>query len=149
MNVSDIMTYRPYTVGAEATAQYAAQQMRANVVGVLPVVEDGRIVGVVTDRDLVVRSVARGEVPWEVRVRDVMTPGPAVCAPEEPLSRVVDRMIARRVRRIVVIDAAGVAGVLSLDDLALYVETQPLALRLLAHLAAVRGGLDGGAPRLP
>jgi CBS domain-containing protein len=143
MKVADVMCYRPYTIGALETIQRAAQLMRANVVGILPVVERGRLVGVVTDRDVVVRGVAHGEPPWELRVGEVMTLDPAVCAPDEPLERAVERMIARRVRRLVVLDGAGVAGVLSLDDLTLGEETQPLALRLLGKLASLRGELDG------
>jgi CBS domain-containing protein len=143
MKVADVMSYRPCIIGEFETVQRAAQMMRANVVGALPVVERGRLVGIVTDRDLVTRGMARGEVPWDLRVREVMTPNPALCTPEEPLERVVERMIARSIRRILVIDKGGVAGVLSLEDLAVRAEAQPLALRLLAHLATIRGELDG------
>jgi CBS domain-containing protein len=136
------MSYRPATIGEFETVPNAAELMRANVIGTLPVVEHGRLLGIVTDRDLVVRAMARGESPWDLRVRDVMTPAPAVCTPEEPIARVVERMIARRVRRLIVVDEGAVAGLLSVDDLVLRDETQSLALRLMAHLAVIRGELD-------
>jgi CBS domain-containing protein len=149
MKVADVMSYRAHTISAFETVQHAAQVMRANVIGCLPVVDGGRLVGMLTDRDLVVRGLARGEPPWELRVREVMTPDPLVCTPEEPIERAVARMIDGRVRRLVVVDGHGVAGVLSLDDLVLRHETMGLALRLLAHNALLRGELDGTFAEVP
>ncbi len=142
MKVAEVMSYRPVTISAFDTVQAAAQLMRAHVIGVLPVLEQGELVGVVTDRDLVVRCIALGEGPG-TSVREVMTEEPATCRPEDPLAAAIERMIAARVRRLIVIDDAGVAGMLSIDDLVLVDEARPMAFRVLQQVAAVRGELDG------
>ncbi|HEX8954068.1 MAG TPA: CBS domain-containing protein, partial [Polyangia bacterium] len=100
--------------------------------------------GIVTDRDLALRVVAPGEWPWETYVREVMTRAPATCRAEEPLGAAIERMLQRRVRRLVVVDETdAVRGVLSVDDLLFIEETRPLALQLLRQIATLRGELDG------
>jgi CBS domain-containing protein len=144
MTVADVMSYQPVTVGELQTVQEAARLMRAHVVGALPVLSDPGLVGIVTDRDLAVRVVAAGARPWETRVREVMTRAPATCRREEALEAAVERMAARRIRRLVVVDASGAAaGMLSVDDLVLMEQTRQMALRILQQIATVRGDLDG------
>ena len=138
------MSYQPVLIGAYETAQQAAHLMRAHVVGALPVLESGRVVGIVTDRDLAMRVVATGERPWETYVREVMTPHPETCSADEPLDAALERMIARRIRRLVVLNGQSeVMGLLSVDDLVADNRTQPLALRLMRSSAPARGELDG------
>jgi CBS domain-containing protein len=137
------MSYRPIAIGAFESVQSAAQLMRAQVIGILPVVERGRLVGVVTDRDLVVRCLALGARPWDTYVREVMTDDPATCRPEEPVAVAIERMIGARVRRLIVVEGTDVVGLLTTDDLVLVDETRSLALRALQHLAALRGEIDG------
>ena len=144
MKVADVMSYQPVVVDAYDTTQQAAQLMRAHVVGALPVVESGQLVGIVTDRDLALRVVAPGERPWETYVREVMTRAPLTCRADEPLDVAAERMRTRRVRRLVVVgERAEVCGVLSVDDLVFIDETRPLALAVLKQIAALRGELDG------
>src|SRR6185295_11742083 len=112
MNVADVMSHRPLTLDAFDTVEDAAEVMRARMVGALPVVERGQLVGIVTDRDLVLRSTAHGHRPDEIYLRQVMTPRPATCRPEEPLEAAVERMITRRVRRLIVVGERCVAGLL-------------------------------------
>jgi CBS domain-containing protein len=140
------MSSRPVVIDAFASVQAAAQQMRAHAIGVLPVVEHGNLVGVVTDRDLVVRCVATGGLPWETYVREVMTEDPATCRPAELLTAAVERMIARRVRRLIVVDAGGVVGLLSTDDLVLLDETRVMAAQVLQHRAVLDGSIHGARP---
>ena len=147
MRVADVMSHRPLMIDAFDTVEVAAQLMRAQVIGTLPVVEQGELVGVVTDRDLVLRCMAPGEKPWETFVREVMTPNPATCRAEEPLLDAIERMIARRVRRLIVVDDEGVAGILSVDDLVLSHDTQPMVFMVLEKAAQMHGGeLEGEAP---
>ena len=144
MKVSDVMSYQPVLVDAYESTQSAAQHMRAHVVGALPVVDGGKLVGIVTDRDLALRVVAPGERPWETYVREVMTRAVATCRADEPLDAAVARMLARRVRRLVVVDDGdAVRGILSVDDLVLAAETRSLALAVLERIATLRGELDG------
>ena len=144
MKVADVMSYEPIVVDASASTQAAAEKMRAHVVGALPVVEDGVLVGMVTDRDLALRVVGAGASAAETSVHAVMTPRPIICRADELLEAAIERMYRRCVRRIVVVDQAGaVRGILSVDDLVFIDETRPLALRVLRQIAALRGDLDG------
>lgn len=147
MLVADVMSYQPILIGAYETAQEAAHRMRANAVGALPVLESGHLVGIVTDRDLAMRVVASGHPPSETHVRQVMTPHPAVCLREEPLETAIERMLAKKVRRLVVLDGTSeVVGILSVDDLVLDDQTRALAVRVLRGSLELRGALDGMAP---
>ena len=138
------MSFQPVLIGAYDTAQEAANRMRGHVVGALPVLESGRLVGILTDRDLAIRVVAAGQRPWETYVREVMTPHPASCRTDDPLETALERMLARRVRRLVVLDGQSeVVGLLSVDDLVADDRTQPSALRVLRGSAQARGELDG------
>lgn len=146
MRVVDVMS-RPYAIGEFETVYRAARSMRDNVAGALAVVERGKLVGIVTDRDLAVRAVARGEPPWELHVREVMTRDPIVCRPGDALATAIESMIERQVRRLPVVDEAGrLVGMLALEDLARRQETLPLALRLLQQGPRLRGELDGLYP---
>lgn len=146
MKVADVMS-RPHVIGEFETVYRAARSMRDNAVGALAIVGREHLVGVLTDRDLAVRAVARGEPPWELHVRDVMTRDPATCGPEDSLATAVESMTARGVRRLLVIDGARrLVGMLSLEDLARNPETLPLALRVLAQGPKLRSELDGMYP---
>jgi signal-transduction protein with cAMP-binding, CBS, and nucleotidyltransferase domain len=143
MKVADVMSYRPVVIDAYESVQTAALVMRSQVIGSLPVVEHGRLVGVVTDRDLALRGLIRGTRPEDICVRAVMSEAPATCQRGERLVDAVARMVERRVRRLVVVEDGAVIGVLSVDDLAMLEATRSLAARVLGALAPLRGDLDG------
>ena len=144
MIVADVMSYSPAVIEAFDTVEAAAQLMRARIIGALPVVEHDKLVGIVTDRDLVLRAIAVGERPWDALVRMVMTPKPATCKPDEPVEIAIERMIGHCVRRLIVVDGESVAGMLSIDDLMQTPAAQPLAIKVLRRIAQIRGiELDG------
>lgn len=119
MKVRDAMSTEPRTIEATESALEAARRMRELDVGILPVVEDGRCIGVVTDRDLVVRAMAKEADARSTRVQSLMTPAPACCSLDEDVVQALGRMSSWRVRRLPVTDADDrVVGLLSLDDLA-------------------------------
>lgn len=145
MLVSAVMSHRPEVIDAEASVASAARQMRATVVGMLPVVIEGRLAGVVTDRDLAERALTAGGDARGMVVRDVMTPSVVHCHPDEPVDEVVRRMVECAVRRVVVVDrvTGAVVGVLSVDDLALVRERPDWAIAVLRRTAQRRMELDG------
>lgn len=145
MQVSAVMSHRPEIVDADASVAAAARQMRATMVGLLPVVSGGRLVGVVTDRDLAARALTAGGDARNLCVRDVMTRSLVVCHPEDAVEAAVARMVDHAVRRVVVVDrdTGAVAGVLSVDDLALVPERPEWALAVLRRTAERRVELDG------
>lgn len=117
--IGRICTREVYTAAPGETVEVAAQRMRSEDVGTLVVVEDGnKPVGLITDRDIVMRCIAEARSPLQTRVEDVMS-APAICAPEDmPIEDALDRMAALPRRRLVVTDEKGLlVGVLALDDI--------------------------------
>lgn len=132
MLVKDAMTRRPETIGPGETLAAAARTMRAAGIGALPVCEGERLVGMITDRDIVVRAVAAGEDPRQALVRGAMTPQVLSCAEDEDLEKAATLMDEHAVRRMPVVDAFGaLVGMLSVDDLALF--SRALAGEVIEH----------------
>ena len=116
--VGDAMTRSPRFVSRRATAAEAARTMLEADVGSLPVVDDsGFLAGIVTDRDIVLRVVARGLDPDTTPVEEIATPDPRYASPDESLDDCVERMAAWRIRRLPVIDRDRIVGILSQADL--------------------------------
>jgi CBS domain-containing protein len=119
MKLSDLMTSSVVSVTADTTLQEAAEKMRAEDVGVLPVCEGDRLVGIITDRDLTVRGLADGRDPASSTVRETMTTDLVTCYGDEDAAEAERVMQERRVRRIAVLDREQrLIGVVSLGDLA-------------------------------
>jgi CBS domain-containing protein len=117
-NVRDSMTANPTATETSRTVVEAAELMTRENVGSLPVVEDGDVVGIVTDRDLVVHVVARGLDPNRVSVADVYTERPVVATPDEPLDQALHRMAEAKVRRLPVVSDGRLVGMLAQADVA-------------------------------
>ena len=117
MKIQDVMTRDPRCVTPGASAREAAQIMRDEGVGIVPVVEGDRLVGLVTDRDLAVRLVADGR-DGNTTVRDVMSSEQiATCRPEEDLDRAMETMAREQVRRIPIVDERGtLVGIVAQAD---------------------------------
>lgn len=121
MKAQDIMTASPACCTPQDTSQEAARLMAEHDCGCLPVVEDtetNRLVGVVTDRDLAVRGLAKGRSA-DTPVRELMSTGPSCCHPDDDAAEVEKIMAERQVRRVPVIDQAGCCvGIVAQADLA-------------------------------
>jgi len=121
MNVNDIMSKDVEIASAEDTLFDAAQKMRHADAGVLPITaQDGTVIGMLTDRDIVLRAVAGGGDPKTMRVGDVMTADPVTCRPDCPLDDAVNTMRDRQIRRLLVTQEhnKNVIGIISLGDIA-------------------------------
>ena len=117
MNIRDVMTPNPRTVTPDDTIQNAARIMRDEDTGAVPVVENGRPVGMVTDRDIVVRSVADGG-QVNRSVREIVTTG-VVCVTPDMSTREANELISEhQVRRLPVVENDQLVGIVSLGDLA-------------------------------
>ena len=117
MKVRDCMTPGAICVTADDSVTTAARLMARRNVGSLPVRgAGGRIVGIVTDRDLVLRCVASGEDPGHVPVGRIMTSRVAVADPDESLFSVAERMAQQQVRRLPVVEQGRLVGMVSLAD---------------------------------
>jgi CBS domain-containing protein len=121
VRVKEIMTPDPARCTPETTVQETAALMRDHDCGSIPVVENtasNRLIGTVTDRDLAVRGLAVGKGP-DTLVRDVMTPEPITCVPEDEVEDVREVMMGRQVRRVPVVDTDGLlVGIVAQADIA-------------------------------
>ena len=124
----------PVTTQPDASVGDAAQMMREHHVGAVVVVEDGVPVGMITDRDIVLRTVLSGLDASATKVRDVMSESVVSARIDEQIDDVVTRMRAGRVRRLPIVDRNGrLAGIVTLDDVMVL-----LAGELGEAVAAVR-----------
>jgi len=129
MQVRDVMTRGVECTRPGASLQEAAARMKSLDVGVLPVCgAGGQLVGMITDRDITVRSSAEGESPVEIRVEDVMTPEVMYCFEEATVEDAALLMKQKQVRRLAVLDGEKrLAGIVSLGDLAVETRDDDLA----------------------
>lgn len=118
----DVMTKDPAACEPGDSVVKVAQIMKREDVGAVPVVESNasrKLIGIVTDRDLVVNVLAEGRSIETATVRDAMTPDPANCHEEDGVDRALKLMAELQVRRMPVVDAAGrLAGIISQADVA-------------------------------
>lgn len=117
MNIRDVMTPNPRTVTPDDTIQSAARVMRDEDTGVVPVVDNGRTVGVVTDRDIVIRAVADGS-QLSRPVREIVTGNLVSATPDMSTREAADLMSEHQVRRLPVVENERLVGIVSLGDLA-------------------------------
>src|ERR687886_187550 len=104
MQIKQVMTPFVIAIRPEATLQEAAEKMREFAIGVLLACSAGHQVGMLTDRDIVVRAIARGRDPWTTQVGEVMTPYVVSCSADQGVQVAVRRMKVHQVRRLVVLD---------------------------------------------
>jgi CBS domain-containing protein len=119
MKLSDVMHRDVQTISEDTTVRDAAKQMSSSDIGALPVCEDGHIAGMLTDRDIVVRSLARGDDPDSTKVGDIMTHEVEWCYDDAELEEASQKMRERQIQRLVVLDHdEHLAGIVSIADLA-------------------------------
>jgi CBS domain-containing protein len=116
--VRDAMTENPKTVDAGTSVTEVAQAMRDSDVGSILVTEADTLSGIVTDRDIVVRSLAEGRDPDDTTAGDVCTSDPKTLSPDDDLSDAVNQVKGSDIRRLPVVEDGKPVGILSLGDLA-------------------------------
>jgi CBS domain-containing protein len=117
MKVSDVMTREVETVRPDQTAREAASFMLSSDAGSIPVTEGGRLIGMITDRDIAVRGVAHGHGP-DTPVRELMTSGVVCARLDDDIEEIAMRMAEAQVRRLPVLDEnERLCGIVSLGDL--------------------------------
>lgn len=118
MNIRDVMTSNPRTVSPADSIQSAACIMRDEDTGVVPIVDNGRAVGVVTDRDIVVRAVADGGQLNSRTVGEIATNAVVCASPEMSTREAAQLMSDHQVRRLPVVENERLVGIVSIGDLA-------------------------------
>ncbi len=119
MNVSDIMNRSRIGIESSASLVQAAIEMDRNAVGWLPVFDDGKVIGTIAERDIVVRCVARAKNPVEVPVSAVMTPHLICCGEDDDVRKAADLMREYRCERLLVLNPERwLSGFVTVKDLA-------------------------------
>jgi acetoin utilization protein AcuB len=135
--VGDHMTRSPHTVGRTVTLAAAHDLMRSFHIRHLPVLEEGRLVGIVSQGDLHLIETLRDVAPEQVLVEEAMTDDPFVAAPDAPLAQVVRQMAERRHGSVVVVEGRTVVGLFTTTDamrvLLELLEDKPAPLARPAH----------------
>jgi CBS domain-containing protein len=117
--VREAMTSNPCSIDATKSVTYAAKMMRDEDVGVAPIVEGEKLVGVLTDRDVAIRVVAEGRDPQSTTVAEVASKDLVTVDPQQDLDEALRLMAKHQVRRLPVVEEDGrLAGVLAQADVA-------------------------------
>ena len=117
--VHEVMTDRPRAVTPETTVYEAAQLMKNDDIGSLPMLDGEQLAGMVTDRDIVIRAIAEGKDPRGMPVREVASRELVTVNADEELSSALQLMASQQVRRLPVVDDAGrLVGILAQADVA-------------------------------
>jgi CBS domain-containing protein len=124
--VREVMTPEPTTLAASSKVSDAAAAMADRDIGVLVITKgDTRVVGILTDRDIVVRGIAARRDPWTTQVAEILSDEDVVtAAPDMPVHEVVGIMRSKAVRRLPVVENGRLVGIVSLGDLAVEVDPQ-------------------------
>ena len=118
-NIRDVMTSNPCTIDAEKSVAYAAKMMLEEDVGLAPIVEGDRLIGMLTDRDVAARVAAEGRDPDQVKVREVASKQLITIAPGQDLDEALRKMAQHQVRRLPVVEEDGrLVGVVAQADIA-------------------------------
>jgi CBS domain-containing protein len=116
--VKDVMSANPRAIGSTDSVVDAARLMRDEDVGSLPVVEDGRLVGMITDRDIAIRVVAASAQPESLTVGDIASRDAITTQPEQDLDEALRLMAHHQVRRLPVVEGNRLVGILAQADVA-------------------------------
>jgi CBS domain-containing protein len=128
MQIKEIMTREPVVIQPHVVLKEAAVRMRELDSGVMPVGQNDRLVGMLTDRDITIRATAAGKDPNQTRVEEVMTPDVVYCFEDDDLRDAARKMEEHQLRRLIVLNRdKRLVGILSLGDLAVHTADDRLA----------------------
>ena len=136
MQVKDIMTKDVAFVNPATTVVEAAQLMQKHNVGSVPVCDQNGIIGIVTDRDIVVRNVAHSKDPGKTPVKDVMTSEITSVAPEADIKDVFRMMSSKQIRRLPVVKDNKLVGIVSIGDVATEAQQNVEISAMLADISS-------------
>jgi CBS domain-containing protein len=118
-SIRDTMTTDPRSITPRDPVVDAARLLRDENIGSLPVTDEGRLVGMLTDRDIAVRVVAEGKNPGSTTVGEVFSPDPVAARPDQDLDEALLLMAQHQVRRLPVVEDDRLVGILAQADVAL------------------------------
>lgn len=136
MKVKDVMSARAEVINRDHTVREAAEMMANGDYGCLPIEENDRMIGMITDRDITIRVVAKGLDPKTTKVGQCMSAGIDYCYEDDDLSEVGEQMSSQKIRRMPVINRnKRLVGMLSLGDIASKARDKSLSHEILSHVS--------------
>ena len=139
MRIRDVMSGKVIAIGPEETVSVAARSLSRHNIGSLPVcTADGKLRGMLTDRDIVLRSVASNEDAGQQTVREIMTRRLVTVSPEDGLAQAAGLMAKEQVRRLPVVSGGKLVGMLSAGDL---LRTPGLTEEAIRALEGISSGI--------
>ena len=117
-SIRDVMTSEVRACEPSTTVVEAAKAMAKEDIGPVPVVEDGRLIGILTDRDIVVRVVAEGRDPASTKIEEVATRDLVTVSPDDDVNTALSRMAESQVRRIPIVEGDRLVGIVAQADIA-------------------------------
>ena len=136
MKLKDLMTKNVEVVQTDATVQEAAAKMRDVNVGAIPVVNGKEVVGIITDRDIVLRATAAGRDPTNTRVKDIMTDRLLFVFEDQDIQEAAKLMSENQVRRVPVVDQQNhLVGIVSLGDFSVDVKDDKFSTKILEDVS--------------
>jgi CBS domain-containing protein len=133
--VQDVMTKNVATVSPNQTVQEAAQIMSEKNIGALPVVENGQVIGMITDRDITLRTSAQGKDPASIRVSEVMTNRVVTGTPDMSVQEAANLMAQHQVRRLPIVENNQLQGMVALGDIATNSASDQAAGQALSNIS--------------
>ena len=118
MRIRDIMTTSVESVTPETDLATIARRMKDLNVGSLPIVENDRLLGIITDRDIVVRAIAEGRNPESEHVRTYLTPNPTTISADADVREASELMAREQIRRLPVVEGERLIGFVAIGDIA-------------------------------
>ncbi|WP_202081018.1 CBS domain-containing protein [Caldalkalibacillus salinus] len=137
--LNDIMTKEVKSCIAEDNIYEAAVKMKAWDVGAIPVVSDDHLIGMVTDRDLIVRAMAEKR-PGSTRITEVMSSDVVTATPDTTVDEAAEMMAQHQIRRLPIVEGTKLVGIVALRDLAIRHEYEHEAEHALEDISAERDG---------
>ena len=119
MKIKEIMTKSVASLNGDDTVEQAAHLMKEHNIGSIPICEGEKVIGIITDRDIALRSVAEGENFKRQNVRKVMTSNPVLGSPDMEVNDAARVMSERQIRRLPIVENDNLVGMISLGDIAI------------------------------
>lgn len=136
MKAKDLMSSNPEIISPDTTLLQAAEKMRDQNIGFLPIGENDRLIGAITDRDIVIRGVAEGKDANKAVVRDIISDEIRYCMESDSLDKVADMMSKLQIRRLVVLnDNKRIVGIISLGDFATKSQNTELSGKIIEEVS--------------
>jgi len=135
MLVKDIMSKDIISISSDDPVERAAQMMKQHDIGSIPVCSQNKLIGMVTDRDITLRSVAAGQDSKQQKISDIMTSNPAIGNPQMDVHEAATMMSQKQIRRLPIVENNNLVGIVSLGDISVEPSLQDNAEEALKNIS--------------